>query len=401
MSHGFPKLSRNNRRVDVRPSSNVASGYEVCVGRKPAADAQEPGLGLPILLGDVPAGEAFSGGIPGVDQEDRHPGQDRFVGDKGAELEEGPGMEASALRGATSRDSIADSAQVLERDPTLGAFGLRNEALGDAVVCISAEPGLLSREFLKMLFGALRPASLERLAEGGVASPDEIDLLPRVDLSVGVGEEIHDPRVPAEGAVRVNGSPVGNIDRDEEEELASAVEEVSLPFDPFEPLAVVGADEDREDEPAREGEQAQSIEGAKVVEALVVGHSAQGTEAGPLRLIPLIDLTDLGDDPHRHLGAKAEALSESPVVLLLEPELVGGLCLEGLSRQPITSLIDPLDGLEELFFLLGSADQLDHRDQLHTHSMKLSMGSVKAARQSETRLLPGLNAGASAATEER
>ena len=72
----------------------------------------------------------------------RNTSTQRLVGDKGLQLGEAPRMECCALR-PTSLDPRADVRQIFDGDPTLRAFGRRNNPLGDTVVDMFGESGFL------------------------------------------------------------------------------------------------------------------------------------------------------------------------------------------------------------------------------------------------------------------
>jgi len=80
-------------------------------------------------------------GVARIDKADGDPGQRRLVGDEGAELPEGPAMQRGALR-PRNPNPRADVRQVLQRDPSLRAFGRRHELLADPVVCIVSKASL-------------------------------------------------------------------------------------------------------------------------------------------------------------------------------------------------------------------------------------------------------------------
>jgi hypothetical protein len=105
----------------------------------------------------------------------------------------------------------------------------------------------------------------------------------------------------------------GNIDRHQEEPLAVLSEhQISLALGVREFLGLVLAHDEGDFDPTLESQQADPIGALEGHHPLVEGHRGVGPKLGPLGLVRLGGLADLGDAPNRHLGREAEAIAQVP-----------------------------------------------------------------------------------------
>ena len=112
-------------------------------------DAGERGLVRTVSLVNTAAGRARLARVRRIDHRDRHASSRRFVGEKGAQLCEGPAVQSRSMLCALGLGSGADMRQCLQRNATPGAFCAGNDSFRDNVVLMLSEPGLCTGQELK------------------------------------------------------------------------------------------------------------------------------------------------------------------------------------------------------------------------------------------------------------
>lgn len=371
---------RNHRPVYSGPGRNVLGPNDIGVALVPTRHALELALTPAVLLVDVPTRNARSGGVPWVHNRDPHSRLQSLVRDHLPQLKEPPSHVSRTLT-PPNRGPFVDALEVLQCDATAGALGLANDCLADAVVLDLPEAGLLAREFLDVALGRLGAGALKPVPETVVALPDGLDLGAGVAIAVAVGGEVTDAEVHAKPAVRVDGTAIGYVHRDVQEELALAVHEVGLATHAFDAGAMVGAHDDGGDDSIPQRGEGHPVEAVlEGVESLVVGDRSIEAEARLLGLVALEGFTDLGDGPDGELGVEAEGCADLGVVEFLDFELVGGTKGEGPFGDPVARLVEPLHEAKESGLLLIRDDDLARGDQLHYHRRTMSMRTRQHAR---------------------
>ena len=117
---------------------DVAGTNEVSGLLVAAFDTGEAVLRWSVALIHHPALRAPLTRVPGVDQDHRNAGPQRLVRQELPELGEGPTGVSDALRLPNLRP-LADMRQVFQPDAAAGAFGVRNNLLGNKVVGVSTQ----------------------------------------------------------------------------------------------------------------------------------------------------------------------------------------------------------------------------------------------------------------------
>jgi len=216
-----------------------------------------------------------------------------------------------------------------------------------------------------------------------------------VSFTIGVEGEVADPQVNAQPPLGFNGGAIGDIDGHKEEELAVAVNEIGLAPDAFKASPMVVANSTRDSETTIECQEAHTVEAVfERVETLIVRDGPQRLERAKLRLVPLVDLTDLADGTNGVLSTEVELASQLVVEEPLKPEFVRRLKPKRLFGQPRARFVHATHGCEEALLLLGRSEQLDAGNELHDH--RLSTSKQIRNQKKERRFLPGLKAEASA-----
>src|SRR5262245_32247779 len=126
-------------------------------------------LRLAVVLGDVPTERAGAAGVLGVYQEDGDARPSGLVGDRLAQLIEGPGMPLVAI-GPTNRCPRANPGQVFEGECLAGHDGFVHRGLADAVIHVLLETMLPPRVLAETALRVLGIDLLQALAACVIAS---------------------------------------------------------------------------------------------------------------------------------------------------------------------------------------------------------------------------------------
>lgn len=342
-------LARDFGPHDDGLGPDVQGRVDVRMGLMPTVPTSELCLRGPIGFIDHAAFVACPGGVARIDGQNLNSGELSLVGDELPELMERPSMHASPLPLAKPYPA-ADARQFFEGNAASGAFGSRNERLGNAVVRVLSEAGLTAGDGLEPAADGARalalalPAgrrALERAPGRGVALAAPLDVVAGMEITVAGGGDVGHTQIDAEEVGGGRLRPVGKVDRHQQEPLAvAAAHEVALANGGAEALGLIAAHHQRHGHTAGQGQQRDAIQPLEAHHALVEGHRRQGPEARALGLVPLVRLADLRDAAHRHLRRQAEPLAQRGVMSLLERDLVSQLRRKRLARQPVGARIE-------------------------------------------------------------
>ncbi len=125
--------------------ADVASRVDICVFAVTTRNAEKGGLIGTVLLINVAALRALARGVPGINEDYGDASTFRFIGDERTELRESPVTQSRALV-APGRNPLKKSLELFKGDPSRGAFGIRHDSLGDAVICVFLKPRLFAGE---------------------------------------------------------------------------------------------------------------------------------------------------------------------------------------------------------------------------------------------------------------
>jgi len=125
----------------------------------------------------MPADGTRLAGIAWVDLHDRDSRERCLVREESRELLERPARQLVASISAPSRDPSPDAFEVLDGNPAAGAPGGLDDRLADAMVFMTAEPGLLAGYPHEFLLGSSGSLPLEALSLDVVLAADSFDRL--------------------------------------------------------------------------------------------------------------------------------------------------------------------------------------------------------------------------------
>src|SRR5882724_6917441 len=182
--------------IDCTPARNCYRRDVVGQAREAADHTFETGLRKTVMLINTTTNGASPRGVAGIDVDDLHAIQPRFVADFVFEIVKCPTMQGGSLRLA-NRYPVADTLQVFEGDAASSALSLDHNAFADAMVGIIGEALLLVSLSLQQAFGRERPLLLQLAAQAAVAMAHAVDMASLMDLSIAVHRDIDNASVHA------------------------------------------------------------------------------------------------------------------------------------------------------------------------------------------------------------
>ena len=102
-------------------------------------------LGLSVLLGGMPRVRALAAAVAGIDRDQENTCQRSLLAQKGAKLMERPTAQSGTLL-FPNRYPVVDALQLFQGDAALGAFGLGNDLLQDAVIDVSSKASFFATD---------------------------------------------------------------------------------------------------------------------------------------------------------------------------------------------------------------------------------------------------------------
>src|ERR1051326_6383140 len=130
--------------------------------REPTAPTHEGGLALTVLGVAVPAARTRLGGVRWIDQKDRHARPRCFVGQKQAQLREGPGVPLVSLLASNRDPALPDAGQVFQGECLARYGGLGPPGLANRVIHVLHPPPLPTAHLLEAALGRAGADSLPR-----------------------------------------------------------------------------------------------------------------------------------------------------------------------------------------------------------------------------------------------
>lgn len=174
------------------------------------------------------------------------------------------------------------------------------------MVFVPTKPGLSTREFLEMTFGASGPTALKIGLEVIYLGSNVLDTFTGELFAGRINGSVLDPEIDADNTNRFDLRRLGNFYHDAEIELSPFENEVGLSPDPIEPGLVVLADDNRDLYPAFESQERNEIETFPGHESLIVDDRSVRIEGRFDRFVSLVGFAGLRDSSDRHLSGEVK-----------------------------------------------------------------------------------------------
>jgi len=340
---------------------------------------------------------AFLGSIGRVDVDHWNSSDRCLVLEELAELIESPAMLFASLS-LRNRHPLPDTLKIFEGDHRRGVFGFRNQLFGDAVVYVPTKPGLSTREFLEMTFGAIGPTALKIGLEVIYLGSNGLDTVTGELFAGRINGNVLDPEIGADNTNRFYLRRLGSFDDDAEIELPPFENEVGLSSDPIEPGFVVLADDNRDLYPAFESQERNEIETFPGHESLIVDDRSVRIEGRFDRFVSLVGFAGLRDGSDRHLSGEVKLFPNRIINDLLQLDFIGGTKLKRFVSHEVAGGVKLMHRLANSLNLFWSRFKFDLERLHHVYrcipSMKMNI-SVPRRSGSRRAFLPRLKSGAS------
>lgn len=326
----------------------------------------ELSLTFSVGLLAMAAHAARSTSVAGIHGEHRHAGQLPLVGDEGLQLSKGP-TRVSRPVFLANRCPLADVGQVFQPDPACGVFGGLDKGFAENVVLIAAEVGLALGEFFQPPLGTLGACPLEGTSGLVATSPYLLGDLPRMSIAVAVRRDVDDPEIDPQEVLDLDPGVFGNNDRRIEMELPVAVDEINLPLEPVEPLALILAEDDRDDFAALQDGQAHLVEPLEGQNAFVISDGAAWPEDGADRLVSLENLDRLTDGANGELSRQPKPLPDLAVGDPVNAGLRENFGVEAALGGKRRGFVEPLHDGQEFGLLVIGREQAKPQREVHAY----------------------------------
>ena len=332
-----------------------------------------------------PAGGAGAGGVSGVHQDHRHPGESCFVADKTAELVEAPRVVLSPLA-LPNPDPLAYPLEVFQGDSPIRALGLQHHLFADAVVSVPAKQGLLAPPLLEESPAGVGALALEPSPELGVTLPQAVDRAAGVGLAIGVGQNIDDAQVNSQHVLGFQQGQLLHVHHHVEVKGLIPERQVGLPLAEGHQLPLAGATGVGDSLAPFHRPDGHPVIREVAENPVVVGDGAVGAERALGLPVPLIAIGDLGDAADGKLGGQGELLADGVVGQLVEVVLPEEPLLPRYAANPVAGSIGAFQSLEQGPMLIGRRQQFEVDHQLHSSSIDESAWFAKLILSEKERL---------------
>src|ERR1700733_15439779 len=175
----------------------------------------------------MPRVRALAAAVAGIDRDQENTRQRSLLAQKDAKLMERPTAQSGRLL-FPNRYPVVDALQLFQGDAALGAFGLGNDLLQDAVIHVSSEASFFATELFELPFGAARALLLQFRAQRTSAIANLVDLASRQLLAIGGGGDGFDAEINPRKVIYHAWLRGRNFARRSHVELAFVVDQVRL-----------------------------------------------------------------------------------------------------------------------------------------------------------------------------
>jgi len=356
--------SKPVRLVDDSPGTDVQRRDVIGGSRVPTRSTAEKVSALPVPLLDMPTDRTLPTRVPRIDFDHGDTGEDCLVGNKATELKESPVRHPVSLA-ATGLGSATDTPEVLKSDSMSGAFRSSDDVLGDDVVCIGLEPGLLPGDLPQFSFGRLRTLALQVLTTVAIFAAILFYSSSAVALPSAVDREIDNPEIDTQELLNID--LVGLFDIAGATEIENSVDEqeVYLTLTVFEELPLVLAANKIDLHPTVQCPYGQAVVTEQSEDPIIIGLGRVLFERTAFPTEYLIRIRDFCDAANCHLCRQPELSTDLVVYKFMKVILSERLGIPSLGRYPIACLVASLQCPFESIELRGRWMEFDVCSEFH------------------------------------
>ena len=192
------------------------------------------------------------------------------------------------------------------------------------------------------------------------------DIIAHMHLAVTINSEIYDAEINSDEIGRSCRRDFRGLNAHKQKPLAVlALYQIALAVFAIESLGLVLAHNDRNDGPAVERQQGNTVNTLESHQALVVRDAGVFIESGANGFVPAVGFADLSNAADGHLGGESEVIAQLVVVELLKFDLVSRLEAESFAGKPIGGCVESSHRGGKLFGLIPIGQKLCLQGQLH------------------------------------
>jgi len=361
----FPEGHRV-RQVDNYPASDVASRDDISESSESAGCTEETSLSRTISFINTATLRTGSRGVARVNEDHRHTCSQGLVADKATKLREGPRVQSSPL-GAPNPDPREYPLEFFKGDSPGGALSSGYNMLAKTVVHVSGEAFLFARAGFEKTLGRLGTLLLEPLAELAVAIPQSVDLGSRINVTIGIGGDVDDPKIDPKDPHNVFGLGFFSVAGSKQVEDAAEIGEVGFTLPSSQEFSLALPAEKGNGQTTSKGPDGDSaLLQTPVQDTVVIGDGAGWLEAALALLVELVGVGGLRNTAHDHLSREVGGSPDLVVELFVESPLAKGLVFPSPIANLVTDSVGLLKRLSQRLGLLSRRGQLDFGCQLHS-----------------------------------
>ena len=343
---------------------------------------------------DMPALRTHLRSMLGVDDLKQDACLLSFVGYKLAKLVKSPRPHAVTLRLAKPYP-VAYALQILKGYAAPGAFGLRNESLGNRVIGVTTKPSLAVADAFELLTNALTLSGISRQVrrrlQGLLVCPvldaHRLYVVAGVFFPIRVRSQVDNAEIDAEEVIGITRRLGLMLDGGHEEELAIlASHQLGKQLDVAKLHGLIVAHHHRDvvANPIR-GLDIELLQALVAERTLTIGDSRQRTKGYLLALVPLVAGGDLSKRLDCNIRWQIKRLAHFVVIQLMQRIPIGKLTFKRPFSYPITRGIEAAHRLFECVGLLWRRKELDLYNPFHNsrynHYLSIRQGVLLAFAQ--------------------
>ena len=328
-------------------------------------NADKFGLGFPVLLVAMSASRACAGRVARIDNRQRDPGHQGFVGKKGSELGERPRMVLSSLP-FSDNHCVSNVCQVFDGNSFSLGNGFFDNAFGNGVVGNGCEPSFPPTQPFQEFSTPSCAFGLNGTSDSLIVLPNGIQRIGRVIRSVRERGNVVDPEVDPDKLFHIVDLRIGNLDCLKQVKLPLLRDKIRFPFDIGKVFGIVT---DKGNRKAASGRPERCHRPFVGKDPAIVGNGSERLESMQGFLACLVGLADFSKTPDEHLGRKDAFRFEIMVKGLMQFEMIENLLCKGKFRDPIAGMVCLFHRFKKTLALFFRRKKFDLQGQFHKEIM--------------------------------